>query len=85
MKGRSTDIAHSRRVGKNWVMTGLWIGRKNNFNTKEGLKCSFKVTQPISNSNLQTLHRPCDVELVHGVDNDGGSGEEEEQQEEEDV
>lgn len=24
MKGRSTDIAHSRRVGKNWVMTGLW-------------------------------------------------------------
>lgn len=26
MKGRSTDIAHSRRVGKNWVMTGLWSG-----------------------------------------------------------
>lgn len=39
----------------------------------------------ISNSDPQTLHRSRDVELVHGVDNDGRSGEEEEQQEEEDV
>lgn len=36
-------------------------------------------------SNLQTLHGPGDVELVHGVDDDGWRGEEEEQQEEEDV
>lgn len=37
------------------------------------------------NSDPQTLHRSCDVKLVHCVDDDGGSGEEEEQQEEEDV
>lgn len=28
MKGRSTDMAHSRRVGKNWVITGLWMEKK---------------------------------------------------------
>lgn len=39
----------------------------------------------IVSSDLQTLHGPCDVELVHCVDDNGGSGEEEEQQEEEDV
>lgn len=39
----------------------------------------------ISNYDPQALHRFGDVELVHGVDDDGRSGEEEEQQEEEDV
>ena len=33
----------------------------------------------------ETVHRPGDVELVHGVDDDGRCGEEEEQEEEEDV
>lgn len=39
----------------------------------------------LSPTNPQALHGPRDIELVHGVHNDGGRGEEEEQQEEEDV
>lgn len=35
--------------------------------------------------HLEALHRPCNVEHVHGVDNDGGRGEEEEEDEEADV
>lgn len=39
----------------------------------------------LKKSDPQTLHGLRDVELVHGVHNDGRSGEKEEQQEEEDV
>lgn len=81
MKGRSTDIAHSRRVGKNWVMTGLWSGH----NSKKLVITDSKrqnLIERTQGSDPQTLHRPGDVELVHCVDNDGGGGEEEEQQEE---
>lgn len=28
-------MAHSRRVGKNWVITGLWIEKKGNNSLKE--------------------------------------------------
>lgn len=84
MKGRSTDIAHSRRVGKNWVMTGLWSGHsREKKKSDNGLKRSeVNRENSVGGSDPQTLHRPGDVELVHCVDNDGGGGEEEEQQEE---
>lgn len=34
---------------------------------------------------LEALHRLCDIEHVHGVDNDGWRGEEEEKDEEADI
>ena len=36
-------------------------------------------------AHVQVLHRLCDVELVHGGDNDGRGGEEEQQEEEDTV
>lgn len=73
MKGRSTDIAHSRRVGKNWVMTGLWIGWKNNFNSEEGQNAASEshswsrtLTSRLS-TGLVTLNLSMVLTMMAGV------------------
>lgn len=74
MKGRSTDIAHSRRVGKNWVMTGLWSGHNSKKLVITGSKRQnliertlFKARTRRLSTGLVTLNLSIVLTMMAGV------------------